>query len=362
MKKLLPYLLIFSALTVSDSSAFYSIFGLSKLFSGESMAVIIMAGSLEFAKVLITVVLHNYWAALSSWLKTYLLLSIIILVVITSAGIYGFLSNAYQQTSSKDLQITKQIELVEMKKKTFNEQKEELSKEKIGIITSIEQLRNSLGNNILQTVDKKTGQLIKTTSNETRKSYEKQLDDATKRRDKISDRIQILNDSISSFEIKILDIQNSSSVSSELGPLKYLSKLTGYSMDIVVNWFLILLIIVFDPLAIALILGASSILNSRPNKSISTTLSPSTTKDIVGETIGDYLVNDNLQNTPPTPPQTQIIQEGENPKKKEESKHLDEFIEDHKIDEQTEPIYEPFSEAQDEDYEFLMPEVKKKKN
>lgn len=266
MKKILPYLLIFSALSVSLSAAYYSIYGLSKLFSGEAMAVIIMASTLEFAKILITVILHNYWKALSSWLKTYFIATVIILVIITSQGIYGFLSNAYQQTAAKDMQVTKQIELVELKKNTFLEQKEDLTKERDGIISSIEQLRGSLGNNILQSVDKKTGQLIKTTSNENRKTYERQLDDAIKRRDKLSDQISIVNDSITASEIHIINIQNSSSVSSELGPLKYLSNLTGQSMDRIVNWFLLLLIIVFDPLAIALILGASSIFNYNPNQ------------------------------------------------------------------------------------------------
>lgn len=279
MKKILPYLLILSALSVSISAAYYSIFGLSKLFSGESTAVIIMASTLEFAKILITVILHNYWNALSAWLKTYFITTVIILVIITSQGIYGFLTNAYQLTAAKDMQITKQIELVELKKKTFQEQKDDLTKEKEGVLSSIEQLRGSLGNNILQSVDKKTGQLIKTTSNENRKTYERQLDDAIKRRDNISNQINVVNDSITNAEIQIITIQNSSSVSSELGPLKYLSNLTGQSMDKIVNWFLLLLIIVFDPLALALILGASSILNYKSKFIYAQTIEPTLIKE-----------------------------------------------------------------------------------
>lgn len=281
MKKILPYILILSALSVSCTAAYYSIFGLSKLFSGESTAVIIMASTLEFAKILITVILHNYWKALNSWLKTYFICTVIILVIITSQGIYGFLTNAYQQTAVKDAKVTKQVELVELKKSTFIQQKSELVKEKDGIISSIEQLRNSLGNNILQSVDKKTGQLIKTTSNENRKTYERQLDDAIKRRDKTSDQINVLNDSITNAEIQIITIQNSSSANSELGPLKYLSNLTGYSMDRIVNWFLLLLIIVFDPLAIALILGASSILNFKSNNNIQPNIQLNVASDTV---------------------------------------------------------------------------------
>lgn len=336
MKKTLPFLLVLSALSVSISAAYYSIFGLSKLFSGESTAVIIMASSLEFAKILITVILHNYWKVFSSWLKAYFVITVIILVIITSQGIYGFLTNAYQLTAVKDMKITKQVELVELKKNTFIEQKTEFTLEKNGIVSSIEKLRSNLGSNILQSVDKRTGQLITTTSNENRKAYDKQLDDAIKRRDKISDQINVLNDSITNAEISIINIQNSSSVSSELGPLKYLSNLTGKSMDIIVNWFLILLIIVFDPLAIALIIGASAIFNSDEY---------SKKKDnIVNE------VNSPVTNIPVT---KETPAAGVSP--------LDKFIEEH-LDE-PELVYEPFdSPIEDSDLDFLMPDnIKKKK-
>lgn len=327
MKKSLPYLLVLSAISVSISAAYYSIFGLSKLFSGEAKAVIIMASTLEFAKILITIVLHNYWKAFSNWLRAYFTITVIILVIITSQGIYGFLTNAYQQTAMKDMQITKKVELVELKKKVFLEQKDELTKEQSGVITSIENLRSSLGNNVIQSVDKKTGQLIKSTSNETRKSYERQLDDATQRRDKISDKIQIANDSITSLEIQIIQIQNSSSANSELGPLKYLSGLTGQSMDKIVNWFLLLLIIVFDPLAIALILGASSIFKSMEN--------PIVTEEIKKK-VDDVIIAPN----PPSP----IITH-------EPITELDKFIIDNNLaknpveqDEEPETYFVPFQE------------------
>jgi len=322
MKKTLPFLLVLSALSVSITAAYYSIFGLSKLFSGEAQAVIIMATSLEFAKILITVILHNYWKVFSVWLKTYFVMTVIILVLITSQGIYGFLTNAYQLTAAKDMKVTKQVELVELKKSTFIERKAEFDKEKIGIIESIEKLRSSLGNNILQTVDKKTGQLITTTSNENRKTYEKQLDEAVKRRDKLSDQISVLNDSITNSEITIIGIQNSSATSSELGPLKYLSNLTGKSMDIIVNWFLILLIIVFDPLAIALVLGASTIFNSAEFSKKQYTPTPTQPTPIIQEPT-DSNINTVAAATP-----------------------LDAFIEEHNIDTEPETFYEPFEDSQ----------------
>ena len=100
-KKLFPYLIALTALSVSASAAYYSVTGLSKLFAGAAFAVIIMAGSLEVAKIVIASLLHQYWKTMNKVLRTYLTLATIILIGITSAGIYGFLSSAYQETATK---------------------------------------------------------------------------------------------------------------------------------------------------------------------------------------------------------------------------------------------------------------------
>jgi len=100
-KGMFPFLIAFSALSVSASAAFYSVSGLSKLFAGASLEVIIMAGSLEFAKLITASLLYQYWNTINKTLRTYLAVSTVILVLITSMGIYGFLSAAYQETYSK---------------------------------------------------------------------------------------------------------------------------------------------------------------------------------------------------------------------------------------------------------------------
>ena len=97
-KGTLPFIIAFSALSVSASAAFYSVSGLSKLFAGASFEVIIMAGSLEVAKLIIASLLYQYWDTINKLLRTYLTVATVILVIITSMGIYGFLSAAYQDT------------------------------------------------------------------------------------------------------------------------------------------------------------------------------------------------------------------------------------------------------------------------
>ena len=260
MNKFLPYLILFSALSVSGSAAFYSVYGLSKLFAGASLQVIIMASSLEIAKLVIATLLHRYWSSINNLLKVYLTIATVVLVLITSAGIYGFLSNAYQLTANQDKIVTRGIELVDTKQKIFEQSKSEYTAEKETIFKSISELRNSLANpGQVQFVDKRTGKLITSRSNDprARKSLEIQLDDAIKRRDELTQKIQIASDSIGKFEVEKIELENNSDAAAELGPLKYISALTGVTMDRIVNYFLLLIIFVFDPLAIALVLASS---------------------------------------------------------------------------------------------------------
>ncbi len=114
-KRLFPLLIAISALAVSGSAAFYSITGLSKLFAGASTEVIVMASSLEIAKLVMASLLYQYWDKLNKLLRTYLTIALVILIAITSAGIYGFLTSAYQQTASQNIVIEKQVAALETK-------------------------------------------------------------------------------------------------------------------------------------------------------------------------------------------------------------------------------------------------------
>ena len=99
--KLLPYLIALSALSVSASAAFYSVYGLSMLFAGASLQVIIMASALEASKLVVASLLYQYWDELNKFIKIYLTIAVFILMAITSGGIYGFLSGAYQETANQ---------------------------------------------------------------------------------------------------------------------------------------------------------------------------------------------------------------------------------------------------------------------
>ena len=256
-KRIFPTIIALSALSVSASAAFYSVTGLSKLFAGASLQVLIMAGSLEFAKLVIASLLYQYWSQLNKLLRTYLSIATFILILITSAGIYGFLSGAYQETATKSGIIDKEISLLELKKGRFEENRTYYLSEKKELDKSITELRNGLSNNTIQYKDRETGQIITTTSSSQRKAFEKQLTTAISSRNTISIKVETATDSISSLEINILDIQSNSEVASELGPLKYISELTNTPMSNVVNILMLIIIFVFDPLAISLVVAAN---------------------------------------------------------------------------------------------------------
>ena len=248
-ERIFPFIIALSALSVSASAAFYSVSGLMKLFAGAAFAVGVMAASLEVSKLVIASLLYQYWSTLNRALKVYLMIAVSILILITSMGIYGFLSSAYQETANKDQVVTQQITALETKKKLYEGTRDNILKEK----QSLSDLRGSLSKGSTTQYTDKNGNLVVRSNN----ASIKQLDKASQSDDKLSGKVDVVNDSIFSIENKILAIKTNSTTTSELGPLKYLSGLTGVGMDRIINYLLLVIIFVFDPLAIALVIAAN---------------------------------------------------------------------------------------------------------
>ena len=255
-ERLFPLLIAFSALSVSISAAFYSVSGLSKLFAGAAFAVIVMAASLEIAKLVIASLLYQYRKNLPRLLKWYLSLACVVLILITSMGIYGFLSAAYQETAAKAGSIDSKITLIEVKRDNIKEQLAVYNEEKSSINKAVADLRNGLSNNKIQYTDT-SGNVVTTTSSSTRRALEKQLDQAIDRQTIINSKVDDLNEKLFNYETEIVEVSTNNEVAGELGPLKYLSGLTGIPMDRIINYLLLTIIFVFDPLAIALVIAAN---------------------------------------------------------------------------------------------------------
>src|SRR5210317_2143071 len=263
-------LMSISTLALAGSAAYYSVFGLSSLFAGARFEVIVMASSLEFSKLIIASYLHNNWKT-AGWMKWYLTLAVGVLMLITSAGIYGFLTSAYQKTADQLGIMDKQVQVVELKKERFHEQLDYLNVEKKELAESITELRNGLSNNQVQYRDRETGQIITTTSSSQRKSLENQLNSAVQSRDGVARKIEVLTDSLTSLDLQVLDLESNNEVAAEVGPLRYMAEITGKPMNVIVNWFTLLIVFVFDPLAISMVIALNKLTNKedeRTNDSI----------------------------------------------------------------------------------------------
>ena len=248
-ERIFPFIIALSALSVSASAAFYSVSGLSKLFAGASLAVIIMASSLEVSKLVIASLLYQYRKTLPKLLKVYLSIAAVVLIGITSMGIYGFLSSAYQETANKDGLVTQQVEALQTKKKLYEDNRDNIIKEK----QSLAELKGTLSKGSTTQFTDKKGNLVVRSNNAT----VKQIESANKSDENLTSKLDIVNDSIFSLETQILEVKTGGDAASELGPLKYLSGLTGVGMDRIINWLLLIIIFVFDPLAIALVIAAN---------------------------------------------------------------------------------------------------------
>ena len=267
MKRFFPILILIAALALATVAAYYSVFGISKLFSSQATAVIIMAGILEASKLITASYLERFWKTIHWLRKTYLITALIALMAITSLGIYGFLVSAYQETSYKMQAVDKQVEVQVKKRDRYNQQIIDISKEQQNINNQIIQLSENLGNNVIQYTNSE-GQLITTQSSATRRIIQQQLDTQTARRDSIAIKQDALNDSVTKLDLNILDLETNSDVTSEIGPLKYVAKITGKDTDQVVNWFILVFIFVFDPLAVMLLISANNLLANRSKKNI----------------------------------------------------------------------------------------------
>jgi hypothetical protein len=248
-ERIFPLIIALSALSVSASAAVYSVTGLSMLFAGASTAVIIMAASLEVSKLVIASLLYQYWDKLNKILRVYLTIAAAVLILITSAGIYGYLSSAYQKTADQTSIVDSKVASLETKKKLYENTRSGILQEK----QSLSELKGSLSKGTTTQYTDKKGNLVVRSNN----ASIKQIENASKSDEKLSSKLDIVNDSIFALETKILEVKTNATATSELGPLKYLSALTGVAMDRIINWYILVIIFVFDPLAIALVIAAN---------------------------------------------------------------------------------------------------------
>jgi hypothetical protein len=261
MKKVLLYLILIMAVGMAGTAAFVSVTGLMKIFAGAGTAGLIFFIGIEAAKVVATSAIHTYGKRIGWFYNILLSLGIVIAMAITSMGIYGFLSSSYKESFSKMENVETQIELLEKKRDGYQLQLDLVNDEKASVTQTITELSKGLSNNVIQYKDPETGEIITTTSSSTRRALEKQLDKATERQEVLNGKSDDLSDKVFDLENEITDVKLGDDSSSELSSLKYLSDVTGMSMDDVMKYFILLLIVIGDPMAVIMVIVFNKVVN-----------------------------------------------------------------------------------------------------
>ena len=248
-------LLGLSALFVAFNAAFFSVSGLSKLFAGAAFSVIIMASSLELAKLITAGYLYNYWDKINKSFRIYLSLAVVILILITSLGIYGFLTSAFQDTFNQYSIKEKQLAFLEQKEKFWSDDVIRYDEELKRISNNISTLSNAKSQSIQVRDTSVVGGVRTTISTAELRISQKRIEVEEENRKGVQSKREVASDSLQGIQLQILDLESMEGVSSELGPLEYLSGLLDRPMDVIINWFILIIIFVFDPLAVALVIA-----------------------------------------------------------------------------------------------------------
>jgi hypothetical protein len=246
MDKSLKYLVGISAIIIAGCAAYFSITGLGILFAGASIPVMIMAGSLEYAKLVTATYLKQKWNVVKGFNKWYLTTSVVILMAITSAGIFGYLSNAFQAQSLQLQQVDREIEVHQTKIDQNTAQITQLSTQITEFNTNQGKLLD--GGNVNR-------RLIRS------------IDNRDKQISKINDKISDLQTQNAAETEKINQIKISNlGLEKEVGGFRFVAEAFDMELKNVVKFFIFLIVIVFDPLAVALIIAFNGLVSVKIRK------------------------------------------------------------------------------------------------
>lgn len=236
----LKFLVGFSALLIAGCAAFFSVTGLGVLFSGAATAVMVMAGSLEFAKLVAATYLKQQWDEIKGFNKWYLTISVGILMMITSAGIFGYLSNAFQAQSLQLQQVDREVLVYTTKIEQNTAQITQLNTQ-LGQLSSTQSTileKGKVNSRLLRSIDSK----------------DKQVATINKKIGTLQDENAKNNEKINEIKIENLGLEK------EVGGFRFIAEAFGMELKNVVKFFIFLIVIVFDPLAIALIIAFNGLI------------------------------------------------------------------------------------------------------
>ena len=238
------FLTLLTALGLSGVSAYYSVVGLAQIFPGSFWPIIFMGSVLEASKLVTVSWLYNNWKQCPFLIKSYLSIAVIILMLITSMGIFGFLSKAHLEHSADNAPLVDKIALLDEKIKTEKENVEANRK-------AIKQYDEVVD----QTMGRSTDEKGAATAQAIRRSQQKD-------RTRILQEIQQSQSVIAKYSEERAPISTElKKIEADIGPIKYIAALaygsetTGEVIDKAVRMVIMLIIVVFDPLAILLLIA-----------------------------------------------------------------------------------------------------------
>ena len=232
-------LLAFTALLVAGCGAYFSVLGIATLFSGHFWQVAIMAGSLELGKLVATSFLYRYWNKIIWFLKVYMITAVLVLMVITSMGIFGYLSSGYQVNAGKTELIDNKVALIEQQKTNIKNEIDQINSR----ITTLNEARKSQEARLPQM---------------SRRSAAPVYEDMSRAAEEIKGltaRAQELQTTVFEKDNELIALSSEGNEVHDIGTFKFVSESVGLPLDTVVKIFIICIVLVFDPLAVALVLA-----------------------------------------------------------------------------------------------------------
>jgi len=172
-------------------------------------------------------------------------------------GIYGFLSAAYQETYSKLSAVENQKGFIQKKIEFYQNDVNRYDEEIKRISSNISTLSNAKASSIQVRDTTVSGGFRTTISTTELRMAQNRINIEEENRKLAQEKRTVASDSLQKFQLQVLELDNNNEVAGELGPLQYLSGLTGTPMDKIINWLLLIIIFVFDPLAISLVIAAN---------------------------------------------------------------------------------------------------------
>lgn len=230
----------FVALGTAACAAFFSVIGIATFLGGNFIEVAIMAGFLEAGKLICASAAYRFRKIASDWIRGLLIVFTVVMMFITSTGIFGFLSSSYQKAASKRSISEQKIENVRSKKESLQKRAKRLERDRKQLTTTQDRL---------QKLQAEQGWLSR--------RQDERLSSVPSELSRVDSSLTATRDSVLQLNQRITELEANQGEKAKLGPIMFVADTVGLDPDQAALYFILLLIFVFDPMAVTLIVALS---------------------------------------------------------------------------------------------------------